>query len=184
MPDYFAVLGLPRSPWLDPELVKDRFHALGSTEHPDVQTATAGDFAEINRAYTTLADPIARLRHFLELEYPGALAVPMAIPADLVDLFTRIGAVRQAFDRFAAAESRARSPLARALLAPERQALVENLDELAAEIARARDAITAPLARCAQPSQVELVSAFQRLAFLGKWEAHLRERLTGLQMTA
>jgi curved DNA-binding protein CbpA len=184
MPDYFAVLGLPRSPWLDPQLVKDRFHDLGSTHHPDVPTAAAGDFAEINRAYTTLADPVARLRHFLELEHPGGVTAPAAVPADLVDLFLRIGAAGPAFDQFTAAESRARAPLARALLAAERRALLEKLELLVAEIAAAREAITEPLARCAETGEADLLNAFQRLAFLGKWEAHLRERLTRLQMTA
>ena len=35
MADYFALLDEPRRPWLDPEELKAKFHALTATVHPD-----------------------------------------------------------------------------------------------------------------------------------------------------
>ena len=35
MPDYFALLNEPRRPWLDADLLKQKFLALASDLHPD-----------------------------------------------------------------------------------------------------------------------------------------------------
>ena len=74
--DFFAWLGMPRRPWLDPEAVKERFHTLSREHHPDQQAAgsnaeTDAAFARLNAAQAALRDPKARLRCLLELEHPG-----------------------------------------------------------------------------------------------------------------
>ena len=76
MADYFALLDEPRRPWLDPEILKDKFHALAATVHPDrVHRASEPEkqeanqrYAELNAAYRCLREPTKRLRHLLELE--------------------------------------------------------------------------------------------------------------------
>ena len=35
MTDHFATLGEPRRPWLDAEALKEKFHRLSGTVHPD-----------------------------------------------------------------------------------------------------------------------------------------------------
>ena len=52
MTDYFALLGQPRAPWLDPAALKEAYHRQTLQSHPD--TATPGresDFAGLNEAY-------------------------------------------------------------------------------------------------------------------------------------
>src|SRR6266480_4581877 len=76
MADYFFLLDEPRRPWLDPEVLKAKFHVLTSTVHPDrVHRATEPEkqaanqrYAELNAAYQCLREPKDRLRHLLELE--------------------------------------------------------------------------------------------------------------------
>ena len=123
--DFFAVLGEPRRPWLDPEEVKDRFHALSREQHPDQQAAgsnaeTDAGFARLNQAHVTLRDPKTRLRHLLELEYPLIrLSGPASVPATLADLFAPIHGLVQTTDALLAKKLAAPSALAKALLARE-----------------------------------------------------------------
>ena len=76
MTDNFALLNEPRRPWLDVDLLKQKFLARASGAHPDrVHNASDSEKAEVtkryielNAAYNCLADPKLRLLHLLELE--------------------------------------------------------------------------------------------------------------------
>lgn len=169
--DHFAALGIPRAPWVDGEVLKERFHRVGAEAHPDGGGSSAA-FAAVNEAWQTLRTAAGCLRHFLELEHPDALAPAGHAPPELADLFMEIAGVRQAVNQFVAEREQAGSPLGRALLEPARLGLVEKIGELSAEIAsKSAEAIgevrTAEAAR-----QAELLG---RLVFLGKWEAQVRE---------
>ena len=67
--DYFALLGEPRRPFLDPERVKETFHRLSLCQHPDQQQdgdpSGGDDFARLNQAQQVLREPKARLKHLL-----------------------------------------------------------------------------------------------------------------------
>lgn len=73
--DLFAVLGLARNLSIDAEDLERRYHGASRIVHPDRhQTAepraraTALELAaEVNRAYRTLRDPVARGRYWLDL---------------------------------------------------------------------------------------------------------------------
>ena len=118
--DFFALLGEPRRPWLDPEQVKETFHRLSRTEHPDQQAAENTDFARLNQAQATLRDPKGRLRHLLELEYPEVkLSGPSGVPGGLADLFVSVHELLRETDAVLAKKAAAASALAKALLARE-----------------------------------------------------------------
>ena len=76
MPDYFALLNESRRPWLNADLLKQKFLALASDLHPDrIHNASDADkseatkrYAELNAAYNCLLEPKSRLLHLLELE--------------------------------------------------------------------------------------------------------------------
>src|SRR4051812_48683184 len=105
MIDYFAVLGQPRRPWLDPEKLKEQHQALTLAEHPDrkelrnnappsrgakaAPTLPAATFAEINEAFRVLSSPRTRLQHLLGLEGNPKSAAG-AVSNDLLELFTQI----------------------------------------------------------------------------------------------
>src|SRR5271156_5138632 len=72
--DYFAFFGLPRKLSLDPGQLETEFHKLSWKLHPD-NFVRAGEFernlslersSQLNDAYRTLRDPIARVEYLLE----------------------------------------------------------------------------------------------------------------------
>ncbi len=144
--DFFAWLGMPRRPWLDPEEVKERFHALSREHHPDQQASgsnaeTDTVFARLNAAQAALRDPKSRLRCLLELEHPGIkVSGPAAVPETLADLFAPIHGLVGRIDALLAKKTAAPGALARALLAREEWSLQEEAQDTsrrAGRIARA-----------------------------------------------
>src|ERR1051325_826710 len=112
MLDAFALFGQLHAPWLDVEALKLEFHRRSALSHPDAG-GEAAQFADLNRAWQTLRDPVTRLRHLLELEFPEALVRSPQVPASLGDEFMRIAAVRQAAETMLVKWRAAESPLVR-----------------------------------------------------------------------
>lgn len=76
MTDYFALLDQPRKPWLDVDLLKEKYHAHARAAQPD---------ENLNEAYRVLRDPKSRLEYLL-----GAQTKFENPPNELVDLFMKI----------------------------------------------------------------------------------------------
>jgi curved DNA-binding protein CbpA len=176
--DYFAMLELPRRPWLEAEVVKASFQRMAATAHPDAGGGP-GAFAELNAAWQALRDPVTRLRHFLELEHPAALALGRETPGELGDLFMDIADARQAAQGFTGRRQAAFSPLARALLEPERLGVQARLEALAVQV-EARQGALQNILQQGETMDAELGRCLNGLTFLGKWEAELRELRHGL----
>src|SRR5579859_6570061 len=74
--DYFAVFGLPRRVWLEMSVLEHKFLQLSWKLHPDkFVNATEQErelslkrSSELNDAYRTLRDPIARVEYLLAIE--------------------------------------------------------------------------------------------------------------------
>ncbi len=104
--DLFAVLGLPRRLAVDVGALEERYHAAARAVHPD-RFQTAGErerthsvetSAQVNRAYRTLRDPVARGRYWLEL-HGTRLAergntVPAALVAEVFETQEKLGEFR------------------------------------------------------------------------------------------
>ena len=145
MIDLFALLEEPRRPWLDPDELKAKYHQLTALHHPDVAGAT-GDFSEINRAYQTLADPVARLRHLLDLEsYDSTASRPQPVPEDIAAFFTPVAQASQSVDAFLKKHASAASPLAKALLSTEQYQVQENLEVTIAVLHEAQETLLSHL---------------------------------------
>lgn len=184
MPDHFATLDQPRRPWLDDAKLKDAFHRATAQQHPDVAGGSGDEASALNAAYAVLRDPATRLRHLLELEWPGAPVVPQSIAPELADLFGEIAALRQMGATLTKKEAAAQSPLARALLAGERAGQRSALAEALAALADGEDAAREELRSLDsnwdardEKARAALAALQQRLAFLAKWQAQLREDL-------
>ncbi len=188
--DFFALLGERRRPWLDPAHVKETFHRLSRTEHPDQQTdpdATNADagFAVINQAQAALRDPKARLRHLLELEFPQVkLSGPTTVPATLADLFAPVHGLLQEIDALLAKKASAPSALAKALLTRQELLLREKAEACLEQIGSLHAAAVAELQAFdsewdARPADAagRLHDFYQRFAYLTRWTDQLRERL-------
>ena len=128
MPDHFAILAQPRRPWLDPGALRESFQRAAAQHHPDAAGGGDAQFAALNAAHTLLREPATRLRHLLELEAPDLLTRAAQIPPALADLFMQLAGHRRALETFRQKHSAAASPLARALLAAEKTALLRALE--------------------------------------------------------
>ena len=186
MPDAFTLFDLPRRPWLNADRLKDEFHRRSATQHPDAG-GDADGFTQLNAAHQILRDPVARVRHLLELEAPATLASAQAIPPDLAEVFMQIGALRRALDVFWKRNAQASSPLARALLAPDKIALRTNVESLIESVAGRHTGVLDELRaldetwKTARPT-TRLAEILYSLSFLGKWEDQLRNDLLKLSL--
>ena len=183
MPDHFAALAQPRRPWLDPEALRESFQRAAARHHPDAGGGD-GHFAALNAAHNILREPASLLRHLIELEAPDLLTRAAPIPSDLADLFMQLAAARRLLESFQKKHAAAASPLARALLAAEKAALLRALETARACLTAAHAAALAELraldaawAARAAAEWEHLATLLARFAFLAKWSAQLREDL-------
>src|SRR5476651_706105 len=138
MSDYFALLNEPCRPWLDAELLKQKFLALSASAHPDKihsgseseKSAAAKQFAELNAAYNCLLEPKSRLLHLLELELGAKPKDIQQIPTALADLFAEVATSCRNADTFLVEKNKATSPLLQVQLFERGQDWVDKLNVL------------------------------------------------------
>ena len=119
MTDFFFLLNEPRRPWLDPEVLKQKFLTLSATVHPDrvhnlgeAERAAAQDrYTGLNTAYNCLREPKERLQHLLQLELGAPPPNTQRIPSDLMDLSLEVGKACREADAFLAEKAKVTSPL-------------------------------------------------------------------------
>jgi curved DNA-binding protein CbpA len=185
MTDFFALFDEERRPWLDADALKEKYHALTARHHPDVAEAGGdADFAEINRAYQTLVEPAARLRHLLELEAPEALLRTQGVPEDVAVFFAPVAEARQGVDGFFRKLAGASSPLAKALLSAEQYQVQERVEEMIGALQGKEEellgrvrGIDALWEEGREAALRALPGIWQSLGYIGKWLATLRESL-------
>lgn len=185
--DHFAALDQPRRPWLEPEALKDVFHGLTAEHHPD-RTGDAARFTAVNAAYSVLRDPVARLRHLLELEEPAMLAAAPPLPEALTETFMRVATLRRSVDAFLKQQTATTTPLGQALLASTRFSLHRDVGLELAALEAAQDVGLEALREADRqwlertPALLEQLTALQQeLSYLAKWSAQLREALFQFQ---
>src|ERR1700744_551183 len=75
-PDYFSLFSLPQHLYIDTAALEKSFYAQSRKLHPDrfahlgpdAQEAALAQSSQLNDAYRTLRDPIARTEYLLSLE--------------------------------------------------------------------------------------------------------------------
>jgi curved DNA-binding protein CbpA len=183
MTDYFALLGQPRAPWIDPAALKDAYHRKTLQSHPD--TAAPGrenDFAELNDAYQVLQDPKRRLHHLITLESGAPPSANQAIPRELQELFLLIGALTQRANALLEKTGTASSALSRSLFKPQ---IVELQKEVGALRDKLRDLDAAANERLREINSTwqsdragqlaALSNLYSTFAYVGRWSAQLDE---------
>ena len=188
MTDHFAVFDLPHRPWLNPDLLKERFHQLAGEHHPDTAGGDTAAFSKINTAYQILRDPAVRLRHLLQLEFAAEQGDQPAIPEGLAERFMQVATLQREIDVFIHQESSAQNALTRSLLAGERFAMEHDAEKLVSELETDRQRLDELLrvedslwAQRDYQTAERLACLQQEFAYLGKWIGQLRERLLKLQ---
>jgi len=204
MLDYFALLNEPRRPWLDAELLKQKFLARSSEMHPD-RSHQAGErereaatrrFAEWNAAWQCLREPRDRLGHLLELELGARPADAQDVPPAAMDLFFETGRILREADVFLAAKGKTSSPLLKAQMFGQGMELTRRLNELQQVILRRRDELLAELpglnaaweaapaagsaGRAAALPLEPLERIYRMLCYLARWTGQIQERVVQL----
>jgi DnaJ-class molecular chaperone len=104
--DSFAILGFDRSPWLDPQELKNRYVQRAKEAHPDHKSGTKDsepeadlEAANINQAFKTLENNATRIAHFLFLETGHDVSQDRNVPEELISLFMDLGPLFQQADQ-------------------------------------------------------------------------------------
>jgi len=204
MTDYFALLKEQRRPWIDPELLKQKFLTLSSEVHPDrVHGAQESEkreaqehYAELNTAYNCLREPKERLAHLLQLETGEKPKQVQNVPPDLMDAFMEVTNVCRGADGFLAEKAATTSPLLRLQLFERGQEWTEKLMALQKKINSWRDELISQLKAIDaewqgdQDSESEehgrllglLGKHSQLLGYFGRWSAQIQERIVQLSL--
>jgi DnaJ-domain-containing protein 1 len=201
MTDAFALFGEPRRPWLDPEMLKQKFLPLSAELHPDRvhagseedrQRATAR-YTELNAAYNTLREPRDRLLHLLELESGAKPKDVQRIPPGTMDLFVEVGQLCRDADAFLAQRGQVTSPLLKVQMfergmewTDQLQSLQQRInakrDELAAELEQmnavweAAPQIGLPERAAALPLE-QLEQIYRVFSYIARWTGQIQERI-------
>jgi curved DNA-binding protein CbpA len=194
MTDYFALLGQPRRPWLDPVALQQAFHALTLRAHPDAMAgkAEAADaeagFARINEAYRVLQDPKRRLQHLLNLEGHPPSSAGGQVPEEIAEIFPTVAAVTQDAERAQQRAAVTTNPLSRSLLRGEFLQAGRRIDEALVLLLRLRTEAESDLERLnalfAKMAPGDRFSALHRVylrfSYLTRWIDQLEEKRTQL----
>src|SRR5882757_7534930 len=199
MTDYFALLNEPRRPWLDADLLKQKFLALASEAHPD-RSHNAGEeekaavtkrYIQLNAAFNCLAEPKLRLLHLLELELGAKPKDIQTIPTALADLFAEVANSCRSADGFLAEKSKATSPLLQVQLFERGQDWVEKLNGLQRKLNELREQLTGELksldaqwvsADVAVRREIlpRLEELYRLFGYFNRWNNQIQERVVQL----
>jgi DnaJ-domain-containing protein 1 len=198
--DYFALLNESRRPWVDADLLKQKFLLLSASVHPDkIHSAAESEkqvaskkFAELNAAYNCLAVPKLRLLHLLELELGAKPAEIRQIPPALADLFAQVAAICRDTDGYLAEKEKTVSPLLQVQLFERGQEWIEKLNALQKQLSAFHDELLAKLKlldeqwtadsynRAALLSDLETL--YRLFSYFNRWAAQIRERIVQLSV--
>jgi DnaJ-domain-containing protein 1 len=202
MLDCFALLNEPRRPWLDAELLKQKFLALSAADHPDrvhggtetERRAAQERYTRINSAYNCLRNDRDRVAHLLELERGAKPEHLQRIPPDLMDLSLEVSRLCREADTLLARKNALTSPLLRVQLFEPGQAATEQLQGLQSRINSWRDQLVDELKRLdarwtesggpRPPERAEILERLEELyrlfSYGNRWISQIQERIAQL----
>ena len=194
MTDNFLLLDEPRRPWLEADLLKEKFFKRSAGVHPDrvhqsdeaAKLAANQRYTELNSAYNCLREPKDRLRHLLELEHGSAPKDLRQPPNDLVTLSFEVGRICRDADTLIVEGAKGTSPLLKVLLFERAQGQIEKISALRETISDKQTSDLAELKsidatwmadppnRSALLPRLEIIAA--QLGFFARWLQQLQER--------
>lgn len=200
MTDYFAVLEVPRRPWLDPDALKQKFLALSSEFHPDRSQGSEAKKRELqdrsttlNAAYHCLTNPKERLSHLILLERGAPASDLQNVPAELMDFFMQVASACRATDDFLRQKAAATSPLLKAQLFERSQSHADELEATRKKVDASREQLEHRLKELDTAWQgadvarrIELLRTLEELrrlfGFFDRWLSQLQERFVQLAL--
>ncbi|MGZ5020136.1 MAG: hypothetical protein ACXWAV_06885 [Chthoniobacterales bacterium] len=173
MTDYFALLDQPEQPWLDPEKLKEVFHAKARDAHPD---------AEVNEAYQVLRDPKRRLHHLLALRDALPPNKAATIPSEIEALFSEVAVVTRAAEIVGQKLQHATNKLARSLLQKEVGDAQRKLEETLTKVTEMRDKALVRLKTVEANDSAGLHALYLQFSYLNRWLEQLEEKQLQLRL--
>jgi curved DNA-binding protein CbpA len=199
MTDNFALLNEARRPWLDADLLKQKFLTLSGSLHPDKihsasaeeKSASAKKFAELNAAFNCLAEPKLRLLHLLELELGAKPKDIQQIPTALADLFAEVANNCRSADTFLAEKGKVTSPLLQVQLFERGHEWVEKLNLLQRKLNELREKLLGELKSldaqwisAGESSRKNILPKLEELyrlfGYFNRWNNQIQERVVQL----
>lgn len=206
MEDPFALLELPRHPWIDGEELKAHFLARSADAHPDRQHGAAEAeraeaqqrFVGLNAAYNCLRDSRERLHRLLTLEHGAPLKDVQRIPAGTMDLFMEVGQTCREADTFQQKKAGVSSPMLKVKLFEQGLEWTDRLQALQAKVGikraeletelRSMNAVWDAAPAVGEPGRAAalplegLEQVYRILSYVSRWADQLQERLVRLAM--
>lgn len=200
MTDYFALLKEQRRPWIEPDLLKQKFLTLSAQVHPDrvhganesEKRAAQERYAELNAAYNCLREPKERLSHLIELETGTKPKQVQNVPSDLMNAFLEITNLCRAADAFLTEKDSTTSPLLKLQLFEQGQEWTQRLMSLQGKVNSWREDLMTRLKSSdnewvpSQDKRQELIGFLEKecqlLGYIGRWSAQIQERILRLSI--
>jgi len=176
--DHFAELGLPRTAWIDSEEVKSRHHQLMASSHPDKSQGDGDRATRLNEARRILEKPATRLRHLLELRFPGFQSNEKPQPD--WDLFSRTGEAARLATQVAATVASATSPLARAVATKQAAETRKKLAALQEELTQRATDMEQKTKTLSLTDPQGISNLAEEWTFLNRWQSVIHEALSTL----
>jgi curved DNA-binding protein CbpA len=183
MIDYFALLEQSRRPWLDENALREKFHSLARTAHPDQQPSASSDsdFASLSEAFRVLNDLKLRLQHLLQLEQDTPTSD--VLPKDLEDLFPSMIAIIRTTDDLLKRMRAATNALSRSLFKSEFLTIqnrvaqsLANLSELNEQAMSELRALDESWTTGPSPDFSQLRQLYLKISYLSRWITQLEEK--------
>jgi hypothetical protein len=202
--DCFALLEIPRCPWIDADALKQRFLARSTAVHPDrfhgadeaTREAAGRESMALNTAHETLRETRDRLLHLIELETGGKPRDIQKIPPGTMDLFVEVGQACRSGDEFLTEKATAVSPMLKLRLMQAGLEWIDRFQGLQARVNARRDELDAELrsmnaawetapppgdpARPAALPLERLETVYRAMSYIARWSSQIQERLVRL----
>ena len=193
MPNHFACFGFEPRPWVDPELLKQRFLELSAERHPDKaaledKARFERNFQQLNESYQIIRSTRARLLHLLELSGLPKQEHVQNVPPDALEFFAQVAAVTKDADKLIKEKAAITSPMLMVQLmerALNHATAIQSLQEqLRARIDVIEDRLKELSASWREPATEPALNSLKEsaaaLGFLERWTAQLQERIASL----
>ncbi len=202
--DCFALLEVPRRPWVDTDALKGGFLARSTTVHPDrfhgadeaTRAAAGNAYSELNTAYQTLREPRERLLHLIELETGSKPRDIQRIPPGTMDLFVEVGQACREGDEFLKEKATAVSPMLKLRLLQAGLEWMDRFQALQARVNGRRDELDAEMKSMnaawenapapGDPSRLgalpieRLETVYRSMSYISRWTGQIQERVVRL----
>ena len=189
--NHFARFGFEPQPWIDPEILKEKFLQLSAAAHPDKaggaeKTSSERHFQELNESYNVLRHTRPRLLHLLKLCGAPKPEQVQSVPPEALDLFPSVAAATRQADALIREKAAAASPMLKVQLMERGLQEIEVLQQLQGRISEKIRAIETSLKELpwspspSQPAITVIRESAAALGFLERWNTQLQERIGSL----